>query len=461
MPDDDARLLRRYAEEKSEAAFAELVQRHLDLVYSVALRQTHGDAALAQDVAQMVFTSLARKAAELAKRPVLGGWLFRTTQFVAIDAVRAESRRRVRETEAQTMHELTTNSGAEPDWEKLRLTLDEVIGELTDDDRDAVVLRFFEGKSFAIVGARLRLTENAARMRVERSLDKLHAQLARRGVTSTTAALSVALASHPAVAVPAGLAASVTGAALSGGGATAAGVGGWISTTMSTTKLQIGIVGALAAVGTTGLVVQSNAMSELRSELSGLRRQHEVTATLAEDNARLARAVSDAGAARTQAAELVRVRKESVALRGQLQTAIRGIRAEDVRKAGTPFTEAFFEPAQVDAQPKPTFQARPTYSAEMRKLGLTGRATIDFIVDGKGRVHNASIQDATHPAIGESALAAVRDWEFEPAQKGGEAVAMHMQIPIIFALANDEKPPRKADASGGTKPKPPAFAPWF
>lgn len=460
MPEDDAELLRRYAEEKSEAAFTDIVKRHLDLVYSVALRQTHGDTALAQDVAQLVFTSLARKAAELAERPVLGGWLFRTTQFIAIDAVRAESRRRVREAEAQTMHELTTNPAPEPNWERLRLTLDEVIGELPDDDRDAVVLRFFQGKSFAIVGARLRLTENAARMRVERSLDKLHAQLARRGITSTTAALSVALASHPAVAAPAGLAASVAGAALSGGASTAAGAG-WITTTMSMTKLQIGIVGALAVAGTTQFVVQSNAMSELRAELSGLRQQHDVAVTLVGDNARLARLVSDAEAARTQAAELVRVREESAALRGQLQTAIRGVRVENLRRAEAPYTGAFFELAQVDAQPKPTFQARPTYPAEWRKLGVNGRATIDYIVDPKGRVHNARIQDATPPEMGEAALAAVRDWEYEPAQKGGQAVAVHMQTSVIFTLAGEGSAPRNPSVPGGTKPKPPPFAPWF
>jgi RNA polymerase sigma factor (sigma-70 family) len=243
---EDAELLRRYAAEKSEPAFAELVRRHLDLVYSVALRQVGGDAHLAEDVAQEVFTALARKAATLAGRPVLGGWLYRTAQFSAIDIVRAENRRRARETEAHTMHELTANPGGAADWEKLRPTLDQAIGELKDDDRDAVVMRFFEGKSFADMGTRLRLSENAARMRVERALDKLHSALSRRGVTSTAAALGMALTNQAGVAAPVGLAASVvTGAmgqaAMAGGGVA---TGHSVLRLMSTTNLTSGVITA-------------------------------------------------------------------------------------------------------------------------------------------------------------------------------------------------------------------------
>jgi RNA polymerase sigma factor (sigma-70 family) len=252
MP-DDAELLRRYAEGKSEEAFAELVRRHLNLVYAVALRQVGGDAHLAQDVAQTVFTALARKAAALARRPVLGGWLYRTTQYAAIDVVRAESRRRAREQEAQTMHENNNEPATAPDGEKLRGVLDHVLSELRDADRDAVVLRFFEGKSYADVGARLRLGEDGARMRVERALEKLRAALGRRGITSTTGALGVALANQVAVAAPAGLAGTVTVSALAG--ATTGAVGAVVAaffTTMSTIKTATVITGiiALLAIGT-------------------------------------------------------------------------------------------------------------------------------------------------------------------------------------------------------------------
>ena len=275
---EDTELLRRYADEQSEAAFAELVRRHLDLVYSVALRQVGGDAHLAQDVAQTVFTSLARKAADLADRPVLGGWLYRTTQFAAVDAVRAASRRRARELEAHLMQDLTSNPGDRVDWERLRPTLDQAIGELRDDDRDAVVLRFFEGKSFADVGARLRLPENTARMRVERALDKLHAALARRGVTSTTAALAIALANQAATAAPTGLAASVTGVAMVGAAASGA-VGAVTAMSllhfMSTSKLFLASAAIVVAVSIGLATSEAQTARAVRTEVATIVRQQD------------------------------------------------------------------------------------------------------------------------------------------------------------------------------------------
>jgi RNA polymerase sigma factor (sigma-70 family) len=211
---DDAELLRQYAADHSEAAFAELVQRRLDLVYSVALRQVGGDAHLAQDVTQRVFADLARKAAQLAERAVLSGWLYRSAQFAASDVVRSERRRRAREQETDIMRETSSSVTDTVDWDRLRPLLDEAMGELNEEDRDAVALRFFEGRAFAEIGAALRLTEDAARKRVERALGKLHQLLSRRGVTSTTAALGVALTEQAGIAAPAGLAASVVTGAL-------------------------------------------------------------------------------------------------------------------------------------------------------------------------------------------------------------------------------------------------------
>ncbi len=252
---EDAELLRRYAEHREERAFAELVRRHIDRVYAVACRQVGGDAQLAEDVSQRVFADLARKAAELSQRAVIGGWLYRSTQFAATDVVRAERRRKVRETEAATMSDDALIEGGarrnggpggsdtQVNWENVRPVLDQAMRELSDDDRDAVWLRYFEGRSFAEVGARLRLAENAARMRVERALDKLHGTLAKRGVTSTTAALGVALGNQAiAASAPAGLAAMVTGAALASVKASA----GSAVIFMSTAKMVNGVVVALA-----------------------------------------------------------------------------------------------------------------------------------------------------------------------------------------------------------------------
>ena len=142
---DDAELLRRYAVERSEADFAEVVSRHLDLVYSTALRLVGGDAHLAQDVTQTVFADLARKARSLSGCRVLSGWLYQATRFAAAKTVRTERRRTLREQEAVAMQEPSCDAN----WEQLRPVLDEAMGRLGAKDRDAILLRFAEGGGFA------------------------------------------------------------------------------------------------------------------------------------------------------------------------------------------------------------------------------------------------------------------------------------------------------------------------
>lgn len=311
----DAELLRRYADEKSDAAFGELVRRHLNLVYSVALRQVAGDTHLAEDVAQNVFTALARKAVSLAGRPALSGWLYRSAHFAASDVVRVERRRRAREQEISAMNPSTTDATLPADWDQLRPILDSAIAELDERDRDAVALRFFDGCSFADVGAKLRLTENAARMRVERALDKLHAALARRGVTSTAAALGVALANQAAIAAPATLAASVTGAALTAATASAS-TGAWAAfLTMS--KINIGIVSALVlAVAVTG-VVELRANRTLREEVGALQTAHNAAGQLQQENQKLNVALQTLAATNPEAEELVRLRARVAVLKAR------------------------------------------------------------------------------------------------------------------------------------------------
>lgn len=223
---DDAELLRRYAEEGSEDALAEVVRRRVDLVYGAAWRQVRSNGALAEEITQVVFTELARKAGRLARHEALVGWLHTATRFAAAKALRSESRRRAREQEAYAMNEVLRADEGVEDWERLRPVIDEALGELKERERAAILLRFFEKKPLAEVGAALALTETAARSCVDRALDKLHAALARRGITSTAAALGVALANQVAVAAPVGLAASATAGALAGVGAVSATVAG-------------------------------------------------------------------------------------------------------------------------------------------------------------------------------------------------------------------------------------------
>jgi RNA polymerase sigma factor (sigma-70 family) len=141
----DSELLRQFARTNSEAAFTELVRRHINLVYSAALRQVNGDKHSAKDVAQTVFTDLARKAASLASRESLTGWLYTSAHFTAAKMVRGENCRRERE--EKFMRE-PNETAPEADWEKLRPTLDDVMHELKDTDREAILLRFFENQPF-------------------------------------------------------------------------------------------------------------------------------------------------------------------------------------------------------------------------------------------------------------------------------------------------------------------------
>jgi RNA polymerase sigma factor (sigma-70 family) len=250
---DDISLLREFVDERSDAAFRELVVRKFDFVYGAAVRQVGGDAHLARDVAQNVFIDLARKARTLAGRPTLAGWLYTSTRFAASKALRSRSRRLVHESAAHATHAImTAHTGSEDTWDDLRPILDSAMHELSERDRDVILLRFFEGRAFAEMGGSLGIGENAARMRVERALEKLRERLARRGVTSTTAALGLTLAGQPLVSAPAGLAATIAGTSLATA-AVRAGSGLVISSSilqcMNTGKLIATTVGVVAAVG--------------------------------------------------------------------------------------------------------------------------------------------------------------------------------------------------------------------
>jgi RNA polymerase sigma factor (sigma-70 family) len=238
---DDAELLRSYVRERSQDAFTELVRRHVNLVYFAALRRVGGDAHLADDVAQSVFADLARKAPSLQERSGLTGWLYTSTRFAAAQLVRGERRRRTHEQEAQTMHELQATPDV--DWNQLRPVIDEALDELDDHDREAVLLRFFENQPLAAVGARFSLSADAARMRVERALDKLRGLLERRGIASTSAALATVFTSQSGMMAPAGIVARIV-ASVSGQAGAAATV-----TTLATWKIVAGLAAGMLGLG--------------------------------------------------------------------------------------------------------------------------------------------------------------------------------------------------------------------
>jgi RNA polymerase sigma factor (sigma-70 family) len=195
---DDLELLREFAASGAEEPFRALVERHSGMVHGVAMRVA-GDA-LADEVTQAVFIILARKAGTLRDGAVVGAWLYRTARFVALEAVRAEKRRRARN-EAFGM----SGDESEKAWRELAPVLDEAVGRLGEAERSAVVLRFFEGQSFSEVATQLGISEAAAKMRVGRALEKLRTILAREGVVTSASALGASLATHAVSAAPAPL----------------------------------------------------------------------------------------------------------------------------------------------------------------------------------------------------------------------------------------------------------------
>jgi RNA polymerase sigma factor (sigma-70 family) len=272
MPDaNDMDLVREFARDNSEAAFIELVRRHINLVYSVALRCT-GEAGDAQDVTQAVFIILARKAAGLRERTLLTGWLYETTRFTAARLLRTNARRHAREQEAymqSTLNEcdLSRHSGATADvWTQLSPHLEAAMSKLAERDRTLLVLRFYENKSGPEAAALLGIREDTAHKRVTRAIEKLRKFFAQRGVTLTATAIAGAVSANSVQAAPAGLAVTVTaakGAAI--GSSTLTLVKGALKL-MAWTKAQaaivIGVVVLLAAGTTTVLIEKVNSRHE-------------------------------------------------------------------------------------------------------------------------------------------------------------------------------------------------------
>jgi RNA polymerase sigma factor (sigma-70 family) len=214
QPTDDSALLRQYAENNSNAAFTALVTRHLNLVYSVALRQA-GNPHQAEEITQSVFIILARKAAALRHDRALSSWLFQTTRLSANNFVRSEIRRQCREQEAYMQSNLN-ESGGETRTDIVPL-LDTAVAGLGEQDRRAILLRFYEDKNLGEVGEALGASEDAAKKRVNRAVEKLRRFFTRRGLVLPATALTAAISAHSVQAAPVALAKSVTAVAIAKG----------------------------------------------------------------------------------------------------------------------------------------------------------------------------------------------------------------------------------------------------
>lgn len=357
----DRELLRSYAHRNSQEAFTELVRRHVNLVYGTALRQLCGNATLAGDVTQVVFTALASKARAPSRIGNLAAWLFTTTRFTVSHTVRTERRRQNREQITQSMHALIGEPGQnEPPDVPLGL-LDEALEVLDEDEREAVLLRFIEGQSFAAIGESLEVSEDAARMRVTRSLERIRARFSSKGVHSSAAALGVALANQ-VVAAPSGLAANVSTVALAGTAAVAATVctKAGITSIMITSKTAIWLawIVAVLGIGFSGYLYHSASVHSAEAARIGAERD------------KLQRELSLSKLQLLAAAKFARVSEEEIAdLRRKLKEAASASAAKAFRaSAKSPNPETMDRLAKL----KPQLEA-----------GLPIKGAVIVLVDGK------------------------------------------------------------------------------
>lgn len=267
----DQQLLRAYAGTRSEEAFAELVRRHVDLVHSAALRMVR-DSHQAEDVTQGAFLALAQNAPQLTDRPVLSGWLHRTAQNLASKAVRSDVRRRAREQEAATMNELLS-AGSEASWDQVAPHLDAALGELSESDRDALLLRYFERKSAREMAETLGISDEAAQRRVTRAVERLREFFAQRGIAAGASGLVAVISANAVQAAPVGLAITIsTGATLAGTTIAATTTATAIEAIAMTTLQKVIIAATLAVAVGTG-IYQARQNANLRTQVQTLQQQ--------------------------------------------------------------------------------------------------------------------------------------------------------------------------------------------
>jgi RNA polymerase sigma factor (sigma-70 family) len=205
---NDSQLVHEFARTRSPDVLAELAERHSTWLYSAALRMV-GDADLAEDVTQAVFVVLVQKAATLDGKP-LNAWLFGVARFAAKHALRDRARRQKHERMAAMLTGESTDSRNQETWKAVAPLLDELVGRLKRDDRQAVLLRFYQSKSMAQVGAMLGISEDAAKKRVAKAVKRLRELLGGRGVQVGSDALGAAFVSHMTTPAPPHLVAACT-----------------------------------------------------------------------------------------------------------------------------------------------------------------------------------------------------------------------------------------------------------
>jgi len=318
---NDLNLLGEFTRHQSQDAFTALVQRHLNLVYCAALRRVRSPQ-LAEEVAQSVFTDLARSAARLKPDTILTAWLYQVTRRTAIDVVRSEARRQFREQIALEMNAMNANAD---DWTQIEPLLDEAMDALDDTDRTAVLLRYFENRSLREVGQTLGTTDDTARKRVNRAIEHLREFLTKHGVTVGATGLVVVLSANAVQAAPIGLAATIsTAAALAGTTIATTATLTTVKAIAMTTLQKTVITATIAAAIGTGMY-QAHQAATLRSENRLLQQQQ---APLAEQLQQLQRERDDATNRLASLAEEMAKRKNNEAELLKLRGEVAMLRAD-------------------------------------------------------------------------------------------------------------------------------------
>jgi RNA polymerase sigma factor (sigma-70 family) len=256
---DDHELMGEFARNGSESAFARLVARYVNLVHSTAFRFT-GNSHHAEEITQVVFIILARKAGKLSSRVVLSGWLYQVARLTSANFMKGEIRRQLRQQEAYMQS--VVEKPESPDWKAVAPLLEDAMGSLGKTDRNAVVLRYFENKSAKEIGAALRMNEETARRRVNRAVEKLRKFFAARGVTLSSGSLMATISANSVKAAPAALAKVVTFAAVSKGATASASTlplikGALKIMAYTKTKAAVAIfAGVLLTVGTATVTIK-------------------------------------------------------------------------------------------------------------------------------------------------------------------------------------------------------------
>jgi RNA polymerase sigma factor (sigma-70 family) len=348
---EDKELLREYACGRSETAFAELVRRHVDLVFSAALRETQGDAMAAEDITQAVFTELARKAARLDRHPAIAGWLYTCVRRMSANVRRSNERRQRREREAVAITAVNRPESGNADWREIEPWLDEAMHELSETDRAAVVLRYFENRNHRDVGMALGISETAARKRVDRALETLRGLLLKRNVTAS-ASLSTVISSNAVQTAPLHVAHSIIAAAALAGAAAPTAI-------LMTTFQKVLVTAAIAAsIGVA--FYEAHEVSKLRNQLQAQQGRSADEASVSNWLAAM-----DPSGGPISSSELLKLRAEATRLRKEAAPAT--LETADLEKFREEVLQAFS-----NTPPVKTLLSRTTAEVSWDQTIVTG-----------------------------------------------------------------------------------------